>query len=338
MPVSRSTCSDRSLFIINKMKFLKSKTVTRSNNHIKILFVSLIALIICCVVNTSHSPKYHYITVDADVHTISFSVDDKRLAVATLRNGFDDKFHLSYGGVRVYDVESREKIKDLLEFTPPYNPLGEVEAYYSVGGSQLIVRDVYGKSSVYDSSSLESTNQKPASYICPSFAICGADSYAKVVASKEKDAVLIRTHDYQKIESVERTPSYYSLCSMGNKLAIAGGQGDVFIFDIKSKKIVSHISCRESNFDGMSSPINSLVWIAPEGVLWITNNEGRSILWDSASGLVRSDVMIHKVVECASVNHGGNRVAIGGNDKVVIVSTNKLLDAMSDGSVVNILD
>lgn len=281
----------------------------------------------------------NYVTI----HSLSFSPDDKYIVAASLRHeadgGPDGGFSLFFGAIQLYSVEAqRLKLYDTLEsFHPVYNPDLDVAAFYTTDGTQIVVSDTHSKNVTFNASNLASTQAKPKPYISPEY-VTSSDGYsARIVSSSNSsnNQVLVKTPRGSTLLKTHNTPFYLALDETNKKLAIAIGDGDVIIFDLVTEKTVAHISCRTKELYPNPDVIRSLVWLPQEKtkckVLWVTNWEGRSILWDSCQHKVKADRMLSQSISCVTINHVGNAVAYGTKNGIVrVMSVKQLFAWISD--------
>ncbi len=291
------------------------------------------------------------INVGTDIHSLSFSPDDKYLAVASLRNGqadaADQGFHIFFGAIQIYSVKAQElKLHDTLEsFYPAYDPDMAVTAFYTTDGTQLVVSDTNSKIVAYDTSSLASTQANPKPYVSPEY-VASNDGYsARIVSSSNSinTQVLVTTPRGSTLVKTHNELSCLALDETNKKLAIAVISGDILVFDLITRKTVAHISCRTKTLHPYFNVINGLVWLPQEKtkckVLWASNWERRSILWDSCQHQVIADKVLLQEISCVAINHAGDLIAYSTREGVVkVLSTKQLLASLMSGSTKQLFD
>lgn len=295
--------------------------------------------------------RKHGINVGAEIDSVSFSSNDRFLAVA------------DSDGVQVYDVATEELYKTVMTFQGTLNPIASTGAFYSNDGKQLLVLSPMDSSNssttrkvkleeefpVFDSTSLEITNEKPKAYISTERANWGKGYWAELGIwtdiddpewdathpQDEADTIVVHMGGSPFVIKVPNNPSEFAINTLNSKLAIASNIGDIYIFDLQKRKITSSFSCELQKSDGGGS-CTSLVWFPKQHLIWASNLEGRSVFWDSLHHKVKADIQIPLVITCATINHAGDSIAFGTKDgQVHIIQTKQLVKAINKGSIVH---
>lgn len=304
------------------------------------IIIFLIALLFFFWLNKGRSSSVNPdIYVGVDIHTISFSVNDEYIAVASLRNGLDDRFHWFNGGVQIYDVATHKIHTTVKVFHQPYNPEASVGAFYSSDGKQLIVKNTDNQMIVYDALTLETVSQKPSSAISSSYISWSNGCTAKIISKNGKNITVIKKDNHLFNVHTRYAPALLSIDPTNRKLAIGDISGGVYIFDTDKCKIAAYISCGAKSFnkDNDYNVISNLIWLPEQQTLWISNIEGRSVFWDSSVHKVISDVLLPKVISCSAISHKGNSIVFGTNEGLVrTIPISQLLNSIKSGNIIHL--
>lgn len=306
-----------------------------------ILLLSILLIVTIGVVVFVHVANDSGISPGAQVYSISFSPNDKYIAVTSLRKGPSTLLHKFNGGVQIYDVAKETLYKQVIDFNKPYNPLAMVGAYYSNDGEQLIVHNEKGDICAYGLPKYLYEKAQIHPYVSPTELNWGNGCYAKIdYDDKGNSIVKVRINNHSFVVS---PPIFALRMAIGDshaKLAIAGTSGEIYIYDLSKREFKSHFSCAlKPNLSSNSWPVVSdLMWLPKSKILWVSNSKGRSVFWDSQESSVKYDMSSEMIITCAAIDHSGKNIAIGTrNGKVHILPLKQVKDMVANKITLDLL-